>query len=582
MLLWGARDGTAKQSLISPGPLARAHAALDGVGNCAKCHDAGHELSPEKCLSCHKPIADRMARKTGVHRNVTGDCRQCHVEHRGKDADLRRIDPQSFNHAAETGYPIEHLHARLAATCAACHKTRSFLVARPSCDACHKDVHNPTLGADCTRCHATDQAFKTTRQRFDHAKAQFRLTGAHRQVACEKCHVAGRFRGLHFDACSACHKTPHRRELAPACTSCHVTDAWKTRTVDHARTGFALAGAHARVACASCHKTGVKVALRFDQCAACHSDVHRASVKGDCRSCHTETGFTPATFDHAARTGFPLVGRHEPLACRKCHAGITADNVPLARKVVDFSGTAPACVSCHKDEHRGDFGRACDACHRSDTFKVAGFTHPRSPEFFAGRHTGVACVKCHMRPSVAGGAKPATAGLALRATNPAQTCSTCHADPHLGQLGPACDRCHTIDAPKFAASRFAHEKTTFPLSGRHGTLACVKCHPAETRVFPAGAGTATRLAATPTECQACHKDPHLGQADRACTACHTTSSFRLLAYTHRGMDDFFGGFHGRLPCASCHKTETGQFPTGRGTAVRLKLGRTCAACHPYN
>jgi hypothetical protein len=70
--------------------------------------------------------------------------------------------------------------------------------------------------------------------------------------------------------------------------------------------------------------------------------------------------------------------------------------------------------------------------------------------------------------------------------------------------------------------------------------------------------------------------------DRACPVCHTTSSFKLLAYNHRGLDDFFGGFHGRLPCASCHKTETGQFPAGRGTAVRLKLGRTCAACHPYN
>jgi len=581
LVSWGSDAWAAPQLRISPGPLAKAHASLDGVGDCAKCHDAGHELSPEKCLSCHKPIAERMARKTGVHRDVTDNCRRCHVEHRGENADLRRIDPRTFDHAADTGFPIEHLHARLATTCAACHKTRSFLTARPSCATCHKDVHTPTLGADCARCHATDLAFKATRQRFDHDRAPFHLTGAHRQASCEKCHASGVFRGIRFDACSACHKAPHRRELAPACTACHVTDAWATRTIEHAQTGFVLVGAHTRVACARCHTAGVKVALRFGQCSACHANVHRASVKEDCRACHTEAGFTPATFDHAARTGFALAGRHAPLACRKCHAGIAEDKAPLARKVVDFSGATPACVSCHKDQHRGDYGNACDACHRPDTFKAAGFTHPRTPEFFAGRHAGVACVKCHVRPVGPGGAKPAPAGTPLRATAPAKTCLTCHVDPHLGQLGASCDRCHAIDAPKFAPSRFAHEKTTFPLSGRHQAIACVKCHPAETRAFPSGPGTAKRLNPMPSACQACHKDPHLGQVDSPCTACHTTASFRLLAYSHRGMDDFFGGFHGRLACRSCHKTETDQFPAGRGTAIRLKVGRTCAACHPY-
>jgi hypothetical protein len=238
-------------------------------------------------------------------------------------------------------------------------------------------------------------------------------------------------------------------------------------------------------------------------------------------------------------------------------------------------------VSCHKDEHRGDYGRVCDACHRPDTFKAAGFVHPRTPGFFAGRHAGVACVKCHVRPSGPGVAGTVPERPVVRATAPSTACGTCHPDPHLGQVGPACDRCHAIDAAKFAPVRFAHEKTAFPLSGRHDTVACEKCHPAETRAFPAGTGTAKRLGSMPSECQACHKDPHLGQVDRPCTACHTTSSFRMLTYRHGGMDDFFGGFHGRLACSSCHKTETGVFPAGRGTAMRLKVGRTCASCHPY-
>jgi hypothetical protein len=581
MVLACAWDAAATQLPIAPGPLARAHATINGVGNCSKCHEAGHELSAAKCLTCHKPIADRIARKVGVHRTVTGDCNACHPEHRGVDADLRQIDTQHFNHAVETGFALENKHAKLAANCSACHKKRSFLDARPSCSSCHKDVHKSALGTDCTKCHSTEVAFKDARKSFNHARAAFQLTGSHQRVACEKCHAAGVFRGLRFDTCSACHKTPHRNELGPACTSCHTTETWTTRTIEHGRTGFTLAGAHQQLACAKCHTAGVKTALRSDSCSACHVNVHRDSVKDDCRKCHTESSFKGAKFDHAVRTGFALAGKHEPLACRKCHTGITADDVPMVRKVIDFGGASPACVTCHKDQHKGDYGRACDACHRPDTFKAAGFTHPRSPEFYAGRHAGVACVKCHTRPADIQAARAGLPAVPPRAKSPAMTCDACHVDPHLGQVGTACDRCHVIDAAKFAPAKFNHDSAKFKLSGRHKTVECIKCHPSETRAYPSGAGAAKRLAGTSTECRTCHKDPHLGQVDPQCATCHATASFKLLTYTHRGMEDFFTGVHGRLPCRSCHKTETGQFPAGNGTAMRLKLGRTCAACHPY-
>lgn len=567
---------------IAPGPLSRAHSAIEGVANCSKCHDPGRELSPDRCLSCHKPIADRIARKFGVHRAAAGECASCHVEHRGVNADLRPLDTQRFDHAAETGFALDNKHEKLAANCSACHKKRSFLDAKPTCSSCHKDVHKGTLGTDCTKCHSTSAVFKDARRSFDHARAAFRLTGAHTRAACEKCHAAGVFRGLRFDACSSCHKAPHRNELAPACTSCHNTESWTTRTIEHGRTGFALAGAHQQVACAKCHVSGVKTALRFDTCSACHANPHRESVKDDCRKCHTEVAFKGATFDHAARTSFALTGRHEALACRKCHAGITPVDSPPARQVIDFSGANAACVTCHKDPHKGDYGRTCDACHRPDTFKAAGFVHPRFPEFYAGRHAGVTCVKCHTRPADVQAARAGLPAIPPRAKSPARACDACHGDPHLGQVGTACDRCHVIDAAKFAPVRFSHDSTKFALSGRHKAIDCAKCHPPETRAFPAGTGTARRLTGTATECRSCHKDPHLGQVDQQCAACHTAASFRLLAYPHKGMDDFFTGSHGRLPCRSCHKTETGQFPAGYGTAIRFKIGRTCAACHPYN
>jgi hypothetical protein len=158
-------------------------------------------------------------------------------------------------------------------------------------------------------------------------------------------------------------------------------------------------------------------------------------------------------------------------------------------------------------------------------------------------------------------------------------CAACHADVHLGQVGAACERCHSIDAERFAPVRFSHEKNAFKLTGKHETVECAKCHVTETRAFPAGQGTATRLNPMATECRACHKDPHLGQIVAECSTCHSPATFSISAYTHRGNGELFSGFHGKLACPTCHKTETGQFPAGHGTAVRFNVGNTCAACH---
>jgi Cytochrome c7 and related cytochrome c len=168
----------------------------------------------------------------------------------------------------------------------------------------------------------------------------------------------------------------------------------------------------------------------------------------------------------------------------------------------------------------------------------------------------------------------------VKAQAPSMACGTCHADVHLGQVGAACDRCHAVDGVKFAPSRFSHEAAGFAITGKHQSVPCVKCHPSETRTYPAGSGTAKRLKPMSGECQACHKDPHLGQVQPKCATCHSTATFTVSAYTHPGLEYTFGvGSHDRLPCKSCHKTETRQFPTGFGTALRLTVGRTCKDCH---
>jgi hypothetical protein len=159
-------------------------------------------------------------------------------------------------------------------------------------------------------------------------------------------------------------------------------------------------------------------------------------------------------------------------------------------------------------------------------------------------------------------------------------CLTCHADVHLGQVGTACERCHAINGAKFAASKFSHERGEFPLTGRHQSIDCAKCHPSEKGSFPAGTGTAKRLKPTANACNGCHKDPHIGQVDATCKTCHTTTSFKIFSYPHRGLSSIFGGLHATVQCQACHKTETDTYPGGRGTAVRFKVGTACDKCHP--
>ena len=54
-------------------------------------------------------------------------------------------------------------------------------------------------------------------------------------------------------------------------------------------------------------------------------------------------------------------GKHEALACVKCHTTVSDESVPYAQRVADFGGLHAECVACHadKDPHKGQFGRAC-------------------------------------------------------------------------------------------------------------------------------------------------------------------------------------------------------------------------------
>lgn len=611
--LLAATDAGARQlgALVSPGQLSGPHASLEGIRNCDKCHEAGARVTGAKCLSCHQPIADRIRAKRGVHKAVTaGDCVTCHAEHQGTTGELRPFDLTSFDHARDANYPLDGRHAPLAAKCASCHKTRSYLAVSTACASCHQDVHKGTLGAKCETCHSTRVAFKEGRQGFDHSKAAFRLDGAHEKVACESCHKNQQYKGVAFATCTACHTDPHTPKAAEACTACHTPATWRTRRFDHTTTKFPLVGKHQTTGCVDCHvRPALKVTPRFDTCAACHKDPHKGAFTQDCKACHNEQSFAKAPFDHST-TPFALTGKHAPAACTACHTTLARVAQRTGRATtpvtVEFGGLKKDCASCHDDVHRADLGLACESCHSTERFALTAYTHKANTPFFADAHQPASCVACHLRSTPAAIAElvrartempAAPAALAIttnratpvhgvftgtKFTATAQACATCHSDAHLGQIAGACETCHAVQTPKFGVTAsFSHARTKFPLGGKHAPVACEKCHTRQTGAFPAGAGTAVRFTGIATTCATCHTDVHLGQLGASCETCHTDQTFKLTAYTHKNPKQraFFVGPHLKAACDTCHTPAAATFPAGKGTAVRYAVPTECTSCH---
>ena len=69
----GPADAGQLGSLLSPGPLARAHQTVEGA-QCQQCHEAGRKVSAVRCLNCHRPVAERMAAKKGAPGSSIGAC----------------------------------------------------------------------------------------------------------------------------------------------------------------------------------------------------------------------------------------------------------------------------------------------------------------------------------------------------------------------------------------------------------------------------------------------------------------------------------------------------------------------------
>lgn len=395
------------------------------------------------------------------------------------------------------------------------------------CRKCHEPFAKAAQDGLCRDCH-TDVGTDLDQGRGFHGR-----NSAVRGVQCRSCHTE--HEGRDFDIVRL-----------------------ERQDFDHRLTDLLLRGAHTRATCDGCHVDGVRWRDTPAECNACHRgtrEPHEGALGENCRACHDEEAWTPASFDHQT-SAFPLLGRHRDSRCESCH---------VSRR---YASTPTQCVACHarNDKHQGSFTADCAACHTPRAWTGVSFDHARKTRFaLSGRHSKVACSACH-KPGV-----PA-AGTAL-------TCVACHSrdDAHQGILGTACESCH--DPNDWRRPTFDHARDAdYALRGRHRDTACTLCH----RSLP-------RHERLSTLCYDCHRDDdvHQLQQGKRCDSCHDESSWsRHVLFDHDTTKFALTNAHSRLVCTQCHRAKS-YGDVGRechdchknDTAPCATQGKECKTCH---
>lgn len=176
----------------------------------------------------------------------------------------------------------------------------------------------------------------------------------------------------------------------------------------------------------------------------------------------------------------------------------------------------------------------CEVCHTTDSWKVIksqlNFDHVRTGFPLRGAHERANCQGCH-----SGG----------KFNTSIRECAVCHKEPHQGELGSDCERCHNEEA--WAPSTFNHNDQIFLMIGAHRGLDCADCH----------RNLITYKIPNVNQCADCHKvigaPPRHTQWEAEggdCIACHNMNAWD--DYPH--LDAWFSltGHH-RQSCETCHK-----------------------------
>ena len=493
------------EKLLMPGPVISGHAKYEN--DCGQCHDVlGQGEQRSLCLDCHKDIKADVNKKSGYHGKYKvaskQNCKACHVEHEGRDADVVKLDEKIFKHQF-TDFDLKGAHKVL--KCKQCHDAnKKFRETPGQCYACHeKNPHKDRLGKKCANCHGQ---VSWTDMDFDHSKTKFSLTGKHKNSACNSCHINDKYKDTP-KSCYACHSVDdvHAGKNGKECNKCHDTNKWGKLNFDHnKKTKFKLYGRHKDIGCKTCHtKNPYKVKVKMD-CYSCHKadDSHKGLYDKKCHSCHGFVKWNKPKFEHDRDTKYKLTGKHKKAQCFSCHKS----NVYKKR-------TSSKCVSCHKadDVHKAKVVIDCAECHGTGGWsKKIMFDHDMSAFPLIGLHAITACDDCH---------------LSKAHKNTSMKCSTCHKsdDIHKSKLGSNCETCHNPNGWKYWS--FDHTRDTgFKLTGTHKKLHCDDCH-----------DYAVDTIEIEQSCGACHDgdDPHNNQFGRQCEQCHDTESFMHIKMLRR-------------------------------------------------
>ena len=472
--------------------------------------------------------------------------------------------------------PVIQGHAKYEGDCRKCHVPFERTAQDALCRDCHKEVaadvrdrhgyHGRMAPQACRSCH-TDHKGRAARivkldeRSFDHKLTDFPLLGAHGAavVKCASCHQAGRKYREAPGTCNGCHQKDdeHKGKLGEECGRCHTDVRWKGVKFDHGKTKFALRNKHDGPKCVACHrdKTYKDAPLA---CVACHrkdddSKGHKGRYGEKCESCHDDRGWKPSIFNHDVDARYALRGKHRATKCEGCHAAN-----PYREKV------ATDCVSCHRkdDKHRDSLGPKCGDCHTEQSWAVPRFDHDKTRYPLRGKHADIECKSCHKSPVF----KEAP-----------MNCIGCHQkdDKHKGRFGEACGDCHT--ERDWKESRFDHDKSRFPLLGKHRPAKCESCH------------RDANFKQTPVDCLSCHRkeDKHDGTLGPKCADCHNERGWKDSVRFDHGRTRFpLLGRHAPVACAKCH--ETPRYKEVKTQCVechdkedvhKRRLGTRCADCH---
>ena len=453
-------------------------------------------------------------------------------------------------------------------------------------------------------------------------------------TACLDCHAPieaqmDQDEGLHgtleegFVArCAQCHSEHHGTAFALVNAMSFKKAGFADREAfDHGFVGFQMQGKHTELDCSECHEhadteilpEGAHRFLGVDQdCSTCHEDPHEGAMVRGCAECHGQETFE-VQHSRGHERHLDLVGGHEALSCRECHDAEGEHALELLVRPGRHPD-ARACTDCHDSPHRFDAMErvaqlehaepeaACATCHLPEhpvfaqaSEQVTPVLHERLGFALDDPHSEVGCAECH---------DPELAAYSERHPGRFQrSCAACHEDPHGGQFddllptgepyGPwGCTACHELthfEPHAFDLER--HARTVLPLEGSHAEADCSGCHDRPSEEAP------RRFDGTPSDCDACHTDAHLGffapfTAELAavehgeCARCHQPTAFADLpdqGFDHTAFTRFdVQGAHLQNECTICHERAAQPNEHGRRFGFACQpfddfVG--CATCH---